>query len=81
MEINRNGRGCPRETLPKTAKAMKQTQQKQAKTLANLMEIKGNGRGWPSVPYHKPPKPLSKNNRNHQNHQKASESDGNQQKW
>jgi hypothetical protein len=34
------------------------------------MEIKGSGRGCPKVPYHKPPKPLSKNSENHQNHQK-----------
>ena len=34
------------------------------------MGIKGNGRGWPWAPYHKPPKPLSKNNQNNQNHQK-----------
>jgi hypothetical protein len=33
------------------------------------MEIKGNCRGWPKVPYHKPQKPLSKNRQNHQNHQ------------
>jgi hypothetical protein len=29
------------------------------------MEIKGNGRGCPKGPYHKPPKTLSKNNQNH----------------
>jgi hypothetical protein len=34
------------------------------------MEIKGNGRGCPRGPYHKAPKPLSKNIQNHQNHQK-----------
>jgi hypothetical protein len=33
------------------------------------MEIKGNGRGCPRVPYHKPPTPLSKNSQNHPNHQ------------
>jgi hypothetical protein len=70
MEINRNGRGCPRKTLPKTTNTTKQQKPKQAQTLANLMEIKGNGRGWPKVPYHKPPKPLSKNSQNHPNHQK-----------
>jgi predicted metal-binding protein len=69
MEINRSGRGCPRETLPKTTKTIKQKQPQQAKTLANLMEITGNGRGWPKVLYHKPQKPLSKNSQNHQNHQ------------
>ena len=68
MEINRNGRGCPRRTLPKTTKATEQKQPKQAKTLANLMEIRGNGRGCPRVPYHKPPKTLSKHNQNHQKH-------------
>jgi hypothetical protein len=66
MEINRNGKGCPRRTLPKTAKTTKQKQPKQAQTLANLMEIKGNGRGCLKRPYHKPPKTLSKNNKNHQ---------------
>jgi hypothetical protein len=70
MGINRNGKGCPRETLPKTQKTTKQTPPKQAKTLANLMEINGRGKGWPKVPYHKLPKPLSKNSQNHQNHQK-----------
>jgi hypothetical protein len=70
MEIYRNGRGCPRETLPKTAKATKQKQPKQAKTLANMMEIKGNGRECLKGPYHKPPQTLSKNNQNHQNHKK-----------
>jgi hypothetical protein len=47
MEINKNGRGCPRRALPKTTKTSKQKQPKQPKTLANLMEIKGNGRGCP----------------------------------
>jgi hypothetical protein len=70
MEINRNGKGCPRETLPKTTNTIKQNQPKQAKTLANLMEIKGHGRGWPKVPYHKPPQPLSTNSQTHQNHPK-----------
>jgi hypothetical protein len=70
MEINRNGRGCPRRTLPKTTKTTKQKQPKQAKTLANLMEIKEYGRGCPKGPYHKPPKPLSKNSQHHQNNQK-----------
>ena len=70
MEICRGGRGCPRETLPKTAKTTKQKQPKQAKTLANLMEIKGNGRGCLKGPYHKPPQTLSKNSQNHPNHQK-----------
>ena len=68
MEINRNGRGCPRETLPKTRKTIKQKQPKQPNTLANLMEIKGHGRGWPKVPHHTPPKTPSKNSQNHQNH-------------
>jgi hypothetical protein len=45
MEINRNGRGCPRETLPKTQKPTKQKQPKQAKTVANLMEITRIGKG------------------------------------
>jgi hypothetical protein len=45
MEINRNGRGCPRETLAKTQKTIKQNQPKQAKTLANLMEITRIGKG------------------------------------
>ena len=67
MEINKNGRGCPRRTLPQTQKTTKHKQQKQAQTQANL--IKGNGRGWPKVPYHIPPKPVSKNSQNHQNHQ------------
>jgi hypothetical protein len=69
MEINKVGRGCHQRTLPTTAKTIKQKQPQQAKTLANLMEIKGNGRGCPKGPYHKPPKPLSKNSQNHQNHQ------------
>jgi hypothetical protein len=60
----------PRRTLPTTAKTSKHKQPKQAKTPANLMEIKGNGRGCPKGPYHKPPQTLSKNNQNHQNHQK-----------
>jgi hypothetical protein len=34
------------------------------------MEIKGHGRGCVKGPYHKPPKPLSKNRQNHTNHQK-----------
>ena len=50
MEINRNGRGCPRRALPKTMKTTKQKQQKQAKTLANLMDIKEHGRGCPGDP-------------------------------
>jgi len=68
MEVNRNGRGCPRRTLPTTAKT---TKQKQPKTLANLMEIKGNGRGCPKVPYtkQKHPKPPTP--------PKTSKSDGN----
>jgi hypothetical protein len=77
MEINRNGRGCPRETLPNTTKTIKQKQPKQAKTLANLMEIKGNGRGCPKGPYHKPPKTLSKHNQNHQTQANLMEIEGN----
>jgi hypothetical protein len=65
MEINRNGKGCPRKTLPKTTNTTKQKHPKQPKTPANLMEIKGNGRGCPKGPYHKPPKTLIKNNQNH----------------
>jgi hypothetical protein len=70
MDITKNGKGCPRRTLPKTPKTTKQKQPKQAKTLANLMEIKEHGRGCPKGPYHKPPKPLGKNSQHHQNHQK-----------
>jgi hypothetical protein len=70
MEINRIGRGCTRRTLPKTTKTTKQKHLKQPKTLGNLMEIKGDGRGCVKGPYHKPPKPVSKNNQNHTNHQK-----------
>ena len=77
MEINRNGRGCPRETLPNTTKTIKQKQPKQAKTLANLMEIKGHGRGCPKGPYHKPPKTLSKHNQNHQTQANLMEIEGN----
>ena len=65
MEIERNGRGCPRRILPTTTKTSKQKQPKQPNTLANLMEIKGNGRGCPEEPYHKPLKTVSKNNQNH----------------
>ena len=70
MEIKRNGREVPPGTLPKTTKTIKQKQPKQLQTLANLMEIKGNRRGWPKVPYHKPQLPLSKNIQNHQHHKK-----------
>jgi hypothetical protein len=72
MEITKNGKGCPRRTLPKTPNTTKQKQPKQAKTLANLMEIKEHGRGCPKGPYHKPPKPSGKNSQHHQNHQKRS---------
>jgi predicted metal-binding protein len=50
MEINRNGEGCHQRTLPTTAKTTRQKQPKQAKTLANLMEIKGNGGDAPGGP-------------------------------
>ena len=50
MEINRNGRVCPRKTLPKTTNTTKQKHPTPPKTLANLMEIKGNGRGCPKGP-------------------------------
>jgi len=44
------------------------------------MEIKGNDRGCPKGPYHKPPKAASKNNPNHQKHQQRAnlmETEGN----
>ena len=64
-------------TLPTTGEATKQKQPKQAKTLANLMEIKGHGRGCPNGPNHKPPKTLSKNNQNHQKQANLMEIEGN----
>jgi hypothetical protein len=36
------------------------------------MGIKGNGKGLPNVPHHKPPKTLSNNIQNHKDHQKRS---------
>ena len=60
----------PTGDLTKNSETTKQKQPKQAQTLANLMEIKGHGRGCPKGPNHKPPKTLSKNNQNHQHHQK-----------
>jgi hypothetical protein len=53
-------------------KTNEQKQAKQARTLANLMGIKGNGWGCPRGPYHKPPKPvataakITKTNKNEQ---------------
>jgi hypothetical protein len=62
-------------TLPKTTKTTKQKHLKQAKTLANPMEIKGDGAlpQTTKTTKQKQPKPHKP--------PKTSKSDGNQQKW
>jgi hypothetical protein len=45
------------------------------------MEIKGNGRGCPKGPYHKPQQTLGKKQPKPPTPPKTSKSDGNQQKW
>jgi hypothetical protein len=65
--------GAPGGPYQKHRKPLSKKQPKQPKTLANLMEIKGNGRGCPKGPYHKPPKPLNTNTQNQQNHKKRAD--------
>ena len=82
MEINKNGRGCPRRALPQTTKTIKQKQPKQPNTLPKHMKIKDNCRGCPKGPYHKQ---TIKNSKQKQSKPpklpNTSKPDGNQKKW